>query len=88
MAAKQALARPQSQSSGSLTVDVPFFGAGAGEFAHPLLVCAKGAGVALVDDPAVVQHVGAIGDLDRRTHVLLDQQDREAFGAALLRQRS
>src|ERR1700733_8540159 len=62
-----------------LAVHVPFFGAGAGEFAHPLLVRAEGARVALVDDPAVVQHIGAIGDLDRRAHVLLDQQNRNAF---------
>src|SRR5580692_485569 len=62
-----------------LAVHVPFLGAGAGQFAHPLLVGAEGARIALVHDPAVVQHVSAIGDLDRRAHVLLDEQNREAF---------
>ena len=40
---------------------------------------AERARVALIDDPAVVQHIGAVGDLDRGAHVLLDQQHRDAF---------
>ena len=37
-----------------LAVHVPFFGACAGKFAHPLFVCAKSPRIAIVDDPAVV----------------------------------
>src|SRR5271166_5567353 len=48
-----------------LFVHVPFFRTGPSELAHALFVGAEGAGVALVDDPAVVEHIGPVGDFDR-----------------------
>src|SRR5262249_2834702 len=67
--------------SGVRAFRLPALGAGAGERAHALLVLAELGGGARIDDLAVVEHIGAVGDLDGRAHVLLDQQYRDALAA-------
>ena len=57
----------------------PGFGAGAGEGSDALLVLGKLGGGARIDDAAVIEHIGAVGDRDCGAHILLDQEDRNAL---------
>src|SRR5579883_2823374 len=57
----------------------PLLGAGAGERANALLVPGEFGCLAGIDHLAVVEHIGAVGNLDRGAHVLFDQQHRDAF---------
>jgi hypothetical protein len=45
---------------------LPSLGARAGKRPHPLLVLGEFGGGTPVDDGAVVENVGTVGDLDRR----------------------
>ena len=56
----------------------PGLGAGTGKRAHPGLVGSELGSGALIDDAAVVEHVGSVGDLDGGANILLDQKHREA----------
>jgi hypothetical protein len=50
----------------------PFLRAGAGQRTDPLFILGEFGGEARIDHFAVVEHIGAVGDLDRRPHVLFD----------------
>ena len=54
----------------------PGLGAGTGKRPHPGLVGRQLGSGALIDDAAVVEHVGSVGDLDGGANILLDQEHR------------
>src|SRR6266849_3117219 len=62
---------------------VPFFGAGAGQRLDALLIGGELFGGAGIDDAAVVEHEGIVGDGEAHARVLFDQQDRDALRAHL-----
>src|SRR5574337_130397 len=64
-----------------LFLEAPGFGADAGELAHARLVGGEAARRTFVGDAPVVEHIDAVGDFDRLAHILLDEQDRDAFAA-------
>src|SRR5712671_4098060 len=62
----------------------PFFGAGTGERPDPRLIGGEFPGRSRIDDDAVIQHIGVVGDLQAHSRVLFDQEDRNALGFHLL----
>lgn len=50
----------------------PLLGAGAGKFAHTMLVPPELVGIALIHHLAVVKHIGAVGDFHGGPHILLN----------------
>src|SRR5258708_23269671 len=60
---------------------VPLLGAGAGQRLDALLVGGELLGGAGIDDAAVVEHEGIVGDVKAHARLLLDQQDRGSFSA-------
>src|SRR6516165_2678185 len=61
----------------------PFFRACAGERLDPRLVGGELGRRTGIDDAAVVEHIGVVGNLQAHSGILLDQQDRNAFVAHL-----
>src|SRR3974390_2231382 len=70
---------PRRQTGSGRRVRLPPFGAGAGERPHALLVLGKLGGRARINHLAVIEHVSAVGDLYRGTHVLLYEQHGNAL---------
>src|ERR1700738_3206458 len=70
---------------GRLTVSSvrPFLSTGAGERLHPRLVGGELGRRTGIDDAAVIEHVGVVGNLQTHPGILLDEEDRNPFAAHL-----
>src|ERR1700723_3593090 len=62
---------------------VPLLGAGTGQRLDALLVGGELLGGTAIDDSAMVEHEGIVGDGQAHARILLDQKDRDAFCAHL-----
>ena len=72
--------RPHECSGGG-----PFLGAGAGERRTRASSAASSRAGSRIDDDAVIQHIGVVGDFEAHPRILLDQQHRNALVLHLLR---